>query len=240
MARTYAIADMHGRYDLFAEAFRVMAQHGAGDDDKVIILGDFVDRGPGSREIITNLRAVQGYWGDRLIALQGNHEAMMLEVLRIRSPELVRWWIGNGGGETLRSYGYVDGDTIAPVKVPADNLAWLAHLPVTYEDEHRIYVHAGVPFDQEIADAKRDTLQWMLYAGYPEDGTTTICPDEQHVSGKHIVHGHDQSDAHPLLRPHRTNLDSHAYATGRLAIGVFDDDAPGGPIETLWAVGART
>lgn len=237
MGKTYAIADTHGRYDLVVEAFRLITEHvdASGEKSRIIVLGDFVDRGPESEAIIRFLMRFQKNVGDRLIVLQGNHEAMMLECLE--NPSILRWWIGNGGGEALRSYGYSRGDKMLPLKIPADHLDWLAALPITYEDEHRIYVHAGVPFDQPVAEAKRDTMQWMLYAGAEHYDDATILPDEGHVSGKHIVHGHQQSASHPLLKPHRTNLDSFAWKTGRLAIGVFDDAVPSGPVETLWATG---
>lgn len=155
----------------------------------------------------------------------------MLECLA--NPGILRWWMGNGGDRTLMSYGYRQGDMILPLKVPADHMAWLSALPITHEDEHRIYVHAGVPFDQQVADASAKTLQWMLYPGDVEHGDAEFHEDSAHISGKHIVHGHHQSAAHPLLKPHRTNLDGFAWATGHAAIGVFDDAVPGGPVRVL-------
>lgn len=136
----------------------------------------------------------------------------------------------------LKSYGYRDGDELQPLKIPAGHLEWLAALPITHEDEQRIFVHAGVPFDQPLSEASPRTLQWMLYPGDVEHGAAEFHPDAGHLSGKHIVHGHHQSAAHPLLRPHRTNLDSFAWATGRAAIGVFDGTQPG-PVHILWATG---
>jgi serine/threonine protein phosphatase 1 len=235
---TYAIADTHGRFDLLSRAISMCEEDAGAEGGRLIVLGDFVDRGPASRSIIDLLMAGPSLPNWEWIVLQGNHEAMMLTVLDNATPELMRWWIGNGGGQTMQSYGYVQGDKLQPLKVPAEHLAWLAALPITHEDAHRNYVHAGVPFDQAVADAKVDTLQWMLYAGYDAGGdSATIMPDERHVSGKHIVHGHEQSATHPLLKPHRTNLDSFAWHTGRLAIGVFDDDVPGGPARIMDALG---
>ena len=218
---TYAIADLHGRFDLLCRTIDLIEADAGEEGGTFIVLGDFVDRGPQSRNIIDLLMAGPQRPKWRWIVLQGNHEAMMLECLS--NPGILNWWIRNGGGQTLQSYGYSEGDKLLPLKIPAEHLEWLAALPITHEDEHRIFVHAGVPFDQHLAEAKAQTLQWMLYPGDVEHGDAEFHPDAAHVSGTHIVHGHHQSATHPLLKAHRTNLDSFAWATGRSAIGVFDD-----------------
>lgn len=235
MSTTYAIADLHGRFDLLCRAIDMIEEDAGEDGGTFIVLGDFVDRGPQSRKIIDLLMAGPQRPNWCWIVLQGNHEAMMLEVLGSPTEHLMRWWMGNGGGQTLMSYGYSDGDMILPLKVPPEHMTWLARLPLTHEDAERIYVHAGVPFDQHVSDVKPQTLQWMLYHGDVEHNDAEFHPDAQHISGKHIVHGHHQSALHPLLKPHRTNLDSFAWQTNRLAIGVFEDCSPGGPIKTLSA-----
>jgi serine/threonine protein phosphatase 1 len=231
---TYVIADLHGRFDLLCRAIDLIEADAGEAGGKLVVLGDFVDRGPQSRGIIDLLMAGPSRLNWQWIVLQGNHEAMMLECLS--NPGILRWWIGNGGGQTLQSYGYQNGDPLVPLKIPTEHLEWLASLPIVHEDELRIFVHAGVPFDQQVSDAKPETLQWMLYPGDVEHGDAEFHPDERHVSGKHIVHGHHQSATHPLRKPHRTNLDSFAWATGRSAIGVFDDTQPG-PVRILDAIG---
>lgn len=236
MSLTYAIGDLHGRFDLLCKAIDMIEADAGDEPARLIVLGDFVDRGPQSRNIIDLLMSGPQRANWEWIVIQGNHEAMMLQCLT--NPAILRWWIGNGGGETLKSYGYSDGDSLLPLRIPADHLAWLSGLPIYHEDEHRIYVHAGVPFDQQLSDAKPDTLQWMLYAGYDAGGDSAeILPDEQHISGKHIVHGHEQSASHPLRKAHRTNLDAFAWATGHSAIGVWNDEAPGGPARILDVIG---
>lgn len=231
MSRTYAIADAHGNFDLICKAISLAESHAGADGGTLIVLGDFVDRGPQSSTIIDLLMSGPSLPNWQWIVLQGNHEAIMLECLS--NPALLGWWVRNGGGETLKSYGYVDGDALFPLRIPAAHLEWLDALPIAHEDAHRIYVHAGVPFDQPLAEAKKDTLQWMLYPGDVDHGDAEFHPDAGHCSGKHIVHGHHQSALHPLLKPHRTNLDTFAWSTGRLAVGVFDDDRAGGPIAVL-------
>lgn len=226
---TYAIADMHGRYDLLLKASHVIQDDSAGRDHRVIVLGDFVDRGPQSREIIEWLMLSD--W----IVLQGNHEDIMLQTLDNPARNL-KWWVRNGGGETLKSYGYQDGDGIHPLRVPQSHIDWLKSLPVYFMDRRRIFVHAGVPYDQAVTETKKDTMQWMLHPSDTEHYFgAEIYADEPHCSGLHIVHGHHQSATHPLLKPHRTNLDSFAWYTGRLAIGVFDETQDG-PVRVLEAI----
>lgn len=222
MTSTYAVADLHGRFDLLTAALSLIEREAGEDGGTFICLGDFVDRGPQARSIIDLLMAGPSLPNWRWIVLQGNHEEMMLRSLS--NPGLMRWWIGNGGGQTLMSYGYEDGAPLLPLRIPAEHLDWMAALPVTFEDERRIFVHAGVPPFDEVASVKPAILQWMLY-GQEQYFDATMIPDEPHVSGKHVVHGHHQSATHPLLLPHRTNLDSFAWYTGRLAIGVFNDTA---------------
>lgn len=222
---TYVIADLHGRFDLLCKALSaidILSPRGG----RFVVLGDFVDRGPQSRNIIDLLAAGPQSPGWEWIVLQGNHEAMMLEALDTPNQRTLGVWLQNGGDDTLLSYGYTVGEAILPLKVPAEHLAWLRGLPVHYEDDLRIFVHAGVPYDKPVTETSVDTMQWMLYPrGGAEQGA--------HCSGKHIVHGHHQSPQHPLLLPGRTNLDACAYHTGRLAIGVFSADAAA-PLETIW------
>lgn len=223
-APTYVIADLHGRFDLLCSALSaidILSPRGG----RLVILGDFVDRGAQTRNIIDLLMAGPSSPDWEWVILQGNHEAMMIEALDTPNQRTLGLWLANGGDDTLLSYGYVVGESILPLKVPAEHLAWLRSLPIFFEDDLHIFVHAGVPWDQPVSEAKTETLQWMLYSTDDRDGA--------HCSGKHIVHGHHQSQYHPLKLPGRTNLDAHAYYTGRLAVGVFADEIAG-PVETFW------
>jgi serine/threonine protein phosphatase 1 len=228
--KTFAIADLHGRFDLLEKAIKLIEAESP-EGGRFIVLGDFVDRGFQSKEIIQRL--IQGPSDSKWewIVLQGNHEDIMLQAYSNRNCLI--WWLNNGGGGTLQSYGYEkEGNLDYPLQIDPNHIAWIRHLPVFYEDKHRIFVHAGVPHDQLPQDTHRQTLQWMLHRGDIKSLSADLYDDKPNISGKHIVHGHHQSENHPLLKPHRTNLDSFAWYTGRLAIGVFDD-SQGEPIKVL-------
>jgi hypothetical protein len=92
----------------------------------LVTLGDYVDRGPDGRKIIERLMAGLGRVGWRLICLKGNHEDIMWQTCR-RLPD-VDWWLTNGGGATLISYGQHKGDQADVVVVPAAHLDWIEQL----------------------------------------------------------------------------------------------------------------
>jgi serine/threonine protein phosphatase 1 len=214
MSLTYVIPDIHGRDDLLGEALAAIAAHAHGDIGVVVTLGDYVNKGPQSKQVIDRLKSgVADGW--RLIELKGNHDAMMVEALR--NPAKMGSWLGKGGDATLASYG---GDAAA---VPPDHIAWLNGLLPLHLDAHRLYVHAGVDPDLPLDRQSEATLFSKRYpkgfaGGYGE---------------RHVVHGHDNDPDGPLLFEGRTNLDTAAWRTGRLTVGVFDDARPGGPVDFI-------
>jgi hypothetical protein len=129
MSKTYAIADLHGRFDLLEMALACIAER-AEPPVTLITLGDYVDRGLDSRKIIERLMAGLGRDGWRLICLKGNHEDIMWQTCR-RLPD-VDWWLTNGGSATLISYGQQEGDQADVTVVPAPHLDWVERLPLIY------------------------------------------------------------------------------------------------------------
>jgi serine/threonine protein phosphatase 1 len=214
MRLTYVIPDLHGRYDLLDDALAAIAAHSRGETGTIVTIGDYVDKGPDSKAVIDRLLSGVGA-GWNLVALKGNHDAMMLEALR--DPAKMAAWLGKGGDAALASYG---GD---PAGVPQTHIAWLDRLRPIYLDAHRLYVHAGVDPEIPLDGQSEATLLWKRYPkGYPGG------------FGKfHVVHGHDNFPDGPLLYEGRTNLDTLAWRTGRLTVGVFDDDKPGGPVDFI-------
>lgn len=223
MPLTYVIADLHGRHDLLLKATKEIRTRAPGT---IVTLGDYVDRGPHSRQIIEHLMTLvseDNPW--KIVALKGNHEAMMVETCR--KPLKADWWLGNGGGQTLLSYDHRPTGSVDLSVVPADHLEWLDRLPTLHVDRHRVYVHAGV--NQRLPLDKQDDefVTWMLYRPIDEGGH----------GDRHVVHGHHQYPNGPLCLRRRTNLDTGAWYTGRLVVGVFDDDKPGGPIDFIEIIG---
>ncbi|WP_242221761.1 metallophosphoesterase [Shinella zoogloeoides] len=220
MAKTFIIADLHGRHDLLLMAIERIEQssHSGGT---VVFTGDYVDRGPASRQVIETLMAGPQTPRWKWVCLQGNHEEIMLA----GCMGVLHWWLPNGGGATLISYGAENGgDAREALKlVPKEHLQWIRDLPLYYEDAHRVFVHAGVDETLDLADTPSKVLQWHLYGrDYPHG-----------YRGKHVVHGHEQYEDGPVLNADRSDFDTLAWWTGRLVVGVFDDDVPGGPVSTI-------
>lgn len=214
MSLTYVIPDIHGRDDLLDEALAGIAAHSHGDAGVIVTIGDYVDKGPQSKQVIDRLLSGVAD-GLRLVALKGNHDAMMVKALR--DPAKMDSWLGKGGDAALASYG---GD---PAAVPPAHIAWLDALLPLYVDVHRLYVHAGVDPNIPLDRQSETTLLTKRYpkgfsGGYGE---------------RYVVHGHDNDPDGPLLFEGRTNLDTAAWRTGRLTVGVFDDDRPGGPVDFI-------
>jgi serine/threonine protein phosphatase 1 len=206
----YAIGDIHGRFDLLQKALREIARDSAGAAT-VVFLGDYIDRGPQSREVVECLMRGPERAGDRWICLKGNHEAIAWEASRTgRKLDL---WLDNGGDATLASFGG---------GVPADVLDWFRDLPVRHETERHFFVHAGIMPGLPLEAQDEETMLWIRHRFL----------DDPADHGKHIVHGHTPNYA-AELKPNRTNLDSMAFHTGRLSIGRFDRRVKGGPTRLI-------
>ena len=219
---TFAVADLHGRFDLLGDALEAIAAYPAGAFTRTaVFLGDYVDRGPHGAEVLERLIAGPPE-GWRWICLKGNHEAMM--ALALRNPDRLDWWVGNGGDATVASY-CERRDAIAA------HLAWIDTLPTLHRDAHRVYVHAGVDPAIPLGSQADRTLLWKRYGRDDAGGHRA----ERNADGGeiHVVHGHDPDEAGPLLLAGRTALDTYAWATGRLVVGVFDDARAGGPVDLI-------
>jgi len=219
MSTTYVIPDIHGRYDLLCYGLAEIAARAAGKTSVIVAIGDYVDKGPDSRAVIDRLLSGVGE-GFSLVALKGNHDAMMVDALR--DPAKMAAWIAKGGDAALASYG---GD---PTAVPQTHIDWLDGLRLMHSDAHRLYVHAGVDPELPLDRQSEETLLWKRYPTGYAGGFGNL----------HVVHGHDNDPEGPLLYEGRTNLDTLAWRTGRLTIGIFDDDRPGGPVDFIVIKGA--
>lgn len=209
MSKTFVIADLHGRFDLMQKALERI-ELGTHSGGTVVFLGDYIDRGPDSRQVVDRLRSGPPK-GWTWVILKGNHEDMM--VACCHGPDL-DWWLTNGGAQTLDSYGG---------SIPEDHIEWAKALPMVHADAHRVFVHAGVEPSRPLDAQGEAVLLWMRYP----DGADIRYP------GLHIVHGHTPHRDGPELYPGRTNLDTGAVFCGRLVVGVFDDEKPGGPVSLI-------
>jgi serine/threonine protein phosphatase 1 len=154
----------------------------------------------------------------------------MLDALDGRRPADLKDWLANGGDATLASYGAAGSLAGSLARVPRRHRDFLASLPYLHLDDHRVFVHAGVLPGAPLPDQHPDTFLWIR---------ERFLRAAQTAFARHVVHGHTPSWANkpepavPERLPQRTNLDTGAYFTGVLTVGVFDEDLPGGACEVL-------
>lgn len=226
---TYAIGDVHGRADLLDLVIEAVKRDARdrGRAARMVFLGDYVDRGPDSRRVVETLMALED--PESCLCLRGNHEELMVEALTHARRGAYARWCANGGRETLASYGVTGGED-PDQAIPAEHVRWLSNLPLIAEDPYRIYVHAGLSPRKPLEDQSEAACLWIR-----EKFLRAPARDFD----RHIVHGHTPvwdlkpTADQPELLDHRTNLDTAAFASGVLSVGVFDENLPGGPINVL-------
>jgi serine/threonine protein phosphatase 1 len=203
-ARTFAIGDIHGDLEHLEKLFAKLAKQAQLDkDDTIVFMGDYVDRGFYSRQVLDFVRVrAKELSPARVIALRGNHEDGWLRVIAGGWPEFVLP-PGNGCLACLRSYSgqlYFPGDLptekelaamMAGSFFPEEVVAWLKDLPYFYEDEHAIYVHAGLPKRNGawVHPKAIDDPTILLWIRTSEFFNT--------YDGKRIVVGHTSTDCLP-------------------------------------------
>lgn len=199
--RTFAIGDIHG--DLEHLNLLLGKLPAIDGEDTVVFLGDYLDRGPRSKEVIQIVRALDHLVGCNVICLRGNHEDAWLRVLDRGWPEFVLPPV-NGCLATMRSFDekiFFEGDvpSVAEMKrmqdasfFPKDVLDWMLALPHYYEDEHAIYVHAGLvegedgKFRHPSEMADPTLLLWVRTLKFFKD-----------YRGKRVICGHTSTDHLP-------------------------------------------
>jgi serine/threonine protein phosphatase 1 len=222
--RIYAIGDIHGRLDLLRTllgAIEADARTRNPLPTRLVILGDFIDRGPDSRELMC---IFAGEKSGRVVVLKGNHEAALVDALR-GDHDALDLWMAHGGNETLRSFGATDSDLdpddsralieLARKVIPKSLVNWLEKLPVFYRQGQYYFVHAGVrpgvPLDRQSID---DQL-WI------RDEFT----QSKDNHGAVIVHGHSVNEEGVVFCNNRIGVDTGAYRTELLsAAGLEGDD----------------
>ncbi len=209
------IGDIHGRIDLLDKLLEVLDP-----SLPIVCVGDYVDRGEGSAEVLHRLR-------DRsdIICLMGNHEAMMLDFLADPNNN-GSVWLRNGGLQTLASFG-VSGLTETtkgePVQAAAVALRfamgdplieWIQRLPFSYVSGNVAVVHAAADPNAAVEHQSARHLLW----GHP------AFLSSRRRDGVWVVHGHTIVDA-PHITKSRIPIDTGAYATGRLTAAVIKENS---------------
>lgn len=222
--RTFVIGDIHG--DIAALDTLLGRLPALGASDTLVFLGDYLDRGPCSREVIDRVRELPSRTRAKVIALRGNHEDAWLRVVDKGWPEFILPR-GNGCLSTMRSFqgrpppaddeGMGTEELVAMLRgtfFPPDVVAWMRELPYFHEDEHAIYVHAGLPQVDGVFlhPDQVKTKAAMLW-----------CRDEKffrNYAGKLVVFGHTKTELLPPELSSHTPEDPSDMWAGPCTIGL--------------------
>ena len=218
--RVYAIGDIHGRSDLLIsliEAIEIDNRDHGDARTTIILLGDLIDRGPDSVNVLSLAREWQKFRDVRILA--GNHEEMFLR--SFEDPELLRHFLRHGGKETLLSYG-VDRrlflrSSLAEIieimenTVPQSDRDFIAGFENIITIGDYVFVHAGIQPGLPLSEQSETKLRWIrepfLSHPHPHEGV--------------IIHGHTITDA-PEDQGNRIGIDTGAYSSGRLTTLVLE------------------
>jgi serine/threonine protein phosphatase 1 len=223
--RAYVVGDIHGRLDLLEELLSLVEQDVQArpkSKNRIVFLGDLIDRGPHSAQVVERLRLFRPTFG-KPIFLMGNHEEVMLRVLG-GEARLMDDWLKFGGAECIRSY---DLDPASLRSMPPDQAVQTLNgaVPETHVDFIRsfadtvsfgsyLFVHAGIRPGVRLPDQRETDLRWIRHPFL----------DDPSDHGFTVVHGHTITE-HVEIRPNRIGLDTGAYRTGVLtALGIEESD----------------
>jgi len=221
----YAIGDIHGRADLLEDLHGQICDDAAhltpGTDKLVVYMGDYVDRGLESREVLDQL-VYEPLRGFDVVHILGNHDAWLLSFLVDASigPN----WLRYGGDATLHSYGVpLGGVTNDPnyyqhlqaelrSRIAREHVEFLQNLELSYQVGDYFFVHAGVRPSIPLDKQHEDDLLWI------REPFLTSGRD----FGKIVVHGHTVDDR-PMVRSNRIGIDTGACWTGCLTCLVLEE-----------------
>ena len=214
--RAYVVGDVHGRLDLLEQLLGLIERDWTERPAKkglLVFLGDLIDRGPNSAQVVELLRTYSAH-GLRTVFLLGNHEEVFLRILGGDAAPVASW-LRFGGAECLESYG-ADARTIARstdveamhlirAAIPAEQVEFLQGFGDTCRFGDYLFVHAGIRPGVPIEEQLQSDLRWIREP-FLEDETDHGCV---------VVHGHTISEK-VEERANRIGIDTGAYRTGVL------------------------
>lgn len=214
-----AVGDLHGRLDLLETLWQQIdaaSRLSSARHRTLIFLGDYVDRGLHSSQVIDRL--LEGFSGFETIFLKGNHDETLLQFLT--DPSIGDAWRNFGGLETLRSYGIVHppGKSWAETRselsaaIPKAHVDFLKNLKLHVSVGDYLFVHAGIKPRVRLEEQREYDLLWIREEFLDSDANF----------GRIVVHGHTPTET-PDIRPNRIGIDTGAYMTGKLTALVLED-----------------
>jgi serine/threonine protein phosphatase 1 len=194
----FVVGDIHGcalELKLLLEKLPLTA------DSTIVFVGDFIDRGPDSRQVVEALLELSKR--HRVVPLMGNHEAMLADFLDSPGSLGGGMFVYNGGSSTLASYA----DQLGEYRIPEEHIAFFRGLELCHQTPEYFFAHAGVPeipLEELDAEEHREELLW-----------TRDMSESVYAWSKVIVHGHCQQ-GEPEIAANHINVDTGCVYDGRL------------------------
>jgi serine/threonine protein phosphatase 1 len=216
--RVYAIGDIHGCLDRLVSLHEQIAEDIADRPTEhvtLVHLGDYVDRGTDSAQVIDWLIDGPPVAADRVINLMGNHEHMMLAAIAGADPDAPVHWLMNGGADSLLSWGIARSAPPAEwaARIPVAHLMFLRDLAINHRIGPYLFVHAGVKPGVALDQQSRHDMMWI------RDPFLSSKAD----FGAVVVHGHTPKRA-PIVMPNRIAIDTGAVLGGALTAVMLEHD----------------
>ncbi|KAF0247837.1 MAG: serine/threonine protein phosphatase 1 [bacterium] len=186
--KTFAIGDVHGQFSTLKKLLDKLPINW--QTDELVFLGDLIDRGPQSREVIDFVIQLHQEKSHQVRVLKGNHEQMLLDSYNRENDFL--HWLSNGGDTTYSSYCKSDEVSwkVFNKKFPMETYEYLKNRPIRYENDHAIFVHAGSKCDNNGQWRTETALIALWYRGKDFFGK---------YRGKTIVVGHTPTNKIRLM-----------------------------------------
>jgi serine/threonine protein phosphatase 1 len=218
----YAVGDIHGEAEKLDELLALLPLR---QGDRLVFLGDYIDRGPSSFDVIARLIELKDQYA--CVFLLGNHEAMFLDFLGWTDAAYFGGdaFLMNGGDRTLDSYGYFGSDRPdrSTFELPKEHEEFLLGLRPWYREADYLFVHAGL----DRNELSGDDIDYALRRSRIEDLLWTRTTAElPHQLGVTIVYGHTPSEDFGVRwnRPFSIGIDTGAVYGGPLTAMRLPDE----------------
>ena len=219
----YAIGDIHGQFNMLREMLQVLHNLPMREEDQLVFLGDYIDRGENSCAVIETLLEIKNNRPDTVF-LKGNHEQLMLDALQSAAGqvsndlammnEATMLWVANGGREMLASYSIPyspDGMKDWWMNIPKEHLQFIAETTLEYITPRYHFVHAGLLPPGRRWRSSGSDIEPRLWI------RELFINSRARFGGRIVVFGHTpQLSGSPLIQANKIGIDTGAVFGGTL------------------------
>jgi serine/threonine protein phosphatase 1 len=205
----FVVGDIHGNYsELSLLLDHVSAKHNPDVEDQFIFIGDYIDRGPASRQVIDRMLEIQRVW-PKTVFLKGNHEEMLMSFLGMGGAN-GQFYLPNGGLAFFASYGV---EPVGPLsdlisKLPVAHLEFMQNLELGVSLAEFIFVHAGLNPAKSLSEQDSADMLWIRKE-------FILAP---HDFGKTVVFGHTAFNDVHLDLPYKIGIDTGVAYGNKLSL----------------------